>query len=364
MATTRNDAAGKKRAWGGLILRLSIMALLVGAALWVVADTPSRALINVSYDPTREFYADFDAAFTAAWKRETDQTVVIRSLHGGSGAQADSVIAGEEADVVTLALAQDIDKLSAAGLVAKGWQARLPYDSSPYTSTIVFLVRKGNPKAITDWADLLRPGVGVVTANPKTSGGGRWAFLAAWAWAARAAANGEDPDRAAEAYVSALYRQVVALDDGARGATLSFTEGGLGDVLLAWENEAFLAIEEHGDEADGGFEIVVPSLSILAQPTVAVVDHNVDRHETRPLAEAYLAYLYSPDGQRLAARHHYRPLRPEQADWDDRARFASLRLVTVGEAFGGWKAAQPRFFDDGGVFDRIHAAIGPLPLKD
>jgi len=326
------------------------------AVAWASAFAGATAfagttLLNVSYDPTREFYRAFNAAFAAHWRAETGEAVRVNMSHGGSGKQARAVIDGQDADVVTLALAYDIDAIAEkAGVVAREWQTRLPHDSAPYTSTIVFLVRKGNPKGIHDWGDLVKSGVQVITPNPKTSGGARWNVLAAWSWAEQAFAGDEAKMRA---YLGALFRNVPVLDTGARGASTTFVKRGIGDVLLSWENEAFLAIRELGPES---FEIVVPSISILAQPTVAVVDANVDRHGTRKLAEAYLTYLYSPEGQRLAARHYYRPIEPRYADAADMARFPKVRLVTVGDRFGGWRAAQKRFFADGGVFDQIYPA--------
>ncbi len=306
-------------------------------------------LLNVSYDPTRELYADANKVFAAQWKAKTGDSVTIRQSHGGSGKQARSVIDGLDADVVTLALGYDIDGLhKKAQLVAADWQKRLPHNACPYTSTIVFLVRKGNPKRIEDWDDLARPGVAVVTPNPKTSGGARWNYLAAWGHALQAQNN--DPARA-EQFVSALYRNVPVLDAGARGALTTFAERNVGDVFLSWENEAFLAAKALGPAK---FDIVVPSLSILAEPPVAVVDKNVDRKGTRAVAQAYLEFLYTPQGQALAAQHHFRP-----RDADVAARYAStfkpIKLLTIDEHFGGWDKAQAQHFSDGGVFDRIFA---------
>ncbi len=330
------------------LARLGLAAVLVALSCAVArADT---ALLNVSYDPTREFYRDFNAAFAQAWKAESGETVQVRMSHGGSGRQSRSVIDGLEADVVTLALGYDIDAIAdIRGALPADWQTRLPNESSPYTSTIVFLVRKGNPKAIRDWGDLAKPGIGVVTPNPKTSGGARWNFLAAWAWAEDAFGRDEAKVRA---YMTALFKNVPVLDTGARGSTTTFVKRGIGDVLLAWENEAHLALRELGPDA---FEIVAPSMSILAQPPVAVVDANVDKHGTRKAAQAYLDFLYAPEGQRLAARHYYRPIHPEHAAKDDVARFPELRLVTLKDRFGDWRATQKRFFDDGGIFDQIFA---------
>ncbi len=307
-------------------------------------------LLNVSYDPTRELYRDFNAAFARYWKETRGDSVSIETSHGGSGKQARAVIDGIEADVVTLALAYDVDAIAQKSrLLPANWQSRLPDNSAPYTSTIVFLVRKGNPKAIRDWPDLLRAGVSVVTPNPKTSGGARWNYLAAWAYAEHIF-NG---DRARILnYMRALFHNVPVLDTGARGATTTFVQRGIGDVLLAWENEAFLAQEELGPDK---FEIVVPRQSILAEPPVALVDRNVDRHGTREVAQAYLNYLYSPEGQRIAARHYYRPRNPQYADPADIARFPQVRLVTLREVFGSWEKAQAEHFADGGLFDQIQA---------
>lgn len=305
-------------------------------------------LLNVSYDPTRELYVEFNQAFAEHWLEETGEAVTIRMSHGGAGSQARAVIDGLEADVVTLALAYDIDAMNErAGLIPADWQARLPNNSAPYTSTIVFLVRKGNPRNIQDWDDLTKPGIEVITPNPKTSGGARWIYLAAWAYGKRA--YGSDAD--AREFVARLYRNVPVLDSGARGSTNTFVQRGIGDVLLAWENEAFLAVEELGPER---FDIVVPSLSILAEPPVTVVDKNVEKHGTREVAEAYLAYLYSPVGQRIAAKHYYRPVRPEDVDPADLERFPDVELVTVDEIFGGWRNAQQTHFNDGGTFDQIY----------
>ena len=330
-----------KRLLGALILGL---AGLVGTA-----GAQDVELLNVSYDPTREFYAEFNEAFARKWKVETGQTVIVRVSHGGSGKQARSVIDGLPADVATLALAGDIDAIARnTDLLGKDWQRRLPHNSAPYTSTIVFLVRKGNPKRIVDWGDLARPGVGVITPNPKTSGGARWNYLAAWAWASREYRKGG----LVLDYMGKLYANVPVLDTGARGSTTTFVERGIGDVLLAWENEALLTLAE-GDTASR-FEIVYPSLSIKAEPPVAVIDGNVDRRGTRRVAEAYLQSLYSPEGQRLAARHHYRPSRPEAVPAQATAHFEPLPMVTIDDAFGGWARAQQLHFADGGFFDRIY----------
>jgi sulfate transport system substrate-binding protein len=312
----------------------------------VLAEPKPISLLNVSYDPTREFYKEYDAAFARFWLAHTGQTVTINQSHGGSGKQARAVIDGLEADVVTLALAADIDEISnRAGLLPANWQSRLPDNSTPYASTIVFLVRKGNPKGIHDWPDLLRPGVASIAANPKTSGGARWVYLAAWAYGRKAGGS----DAAAQDYVAKLYRTVPVLDTGSRGSTVTFAQRGLGDVLLGWENEAFLALDEFGPN----FDIVYPSISILAEPPVALVDKIVDRHGTRYAALGYLNFLYSPDGQDLAGKHHFRPRNPRAI-----AKYAGalkqIPMVTVDKAFGGWTKAQATHFADGGVFDRIY----------
>jgi sulfate transport system substrate-binding protein len=329
-------------------------ALLAAAALALIGGlaAPLRAatvtLLNVSYDPTREFYEDYDKAFAAYWKSKTGDDVVVNQSHGGSGKQARSVIDGLEADVVTLALAYDIDALSKqAQLIPPNWQTRLPDNSTPYTSTIVFLVRKGNPKNIHDWSDLIRPGIAVITPSPKTSGGARWNYLAAWAWAQRQPGGN---DATAEAFVRKLYKNVPVLDSGARGATTTFVQRGIGDVLLAWENEAYLAVKQLGRDK---FDIVAPSMSILAEPPVSVVDKVVDKRGTRKVAEAYLAYLYSKEGQKLAADHYYRPRDPEIAAQYAK-QFPAMTLVTIDGAFGGWAKAQATHFADGGTFDKIY----------
>jgi len=303
-------------------------------------------ILNVSYDPTRELYADFNAAFARHWRERSGQEVTVQQSHGGSGAQARGVIDGLDADVVTLALGYDIDAIETAGLIGPGWQARLPDNSAPYTSTIVFLVRKGNPRGISDWGDLVKPGVGVITPNPKTSGGARWNYLAAWEYARRQAGGS---DASARDFVSRLFANVPVLDSGARGATTTFVQRGIGDVLLAWENEAFLAIKE----AKGQIEMVVPSLSILAEPPVAVIDQVVDRKGTREVAEAYLQFLYSPEGQEIVARHSYRP-RSAGAQAAHGGKLPEVQLFTIDEAFGGWQAAQRTHFADGGTFDQIY----------
>jgi sulfate/thiosulfate transport system substrate-binding protein len=303
-------------------------------------------LLNVSYDPTRELYVDFNAAFARYWRAKTGQTVRVDQSHGGSGTQARAVIDGLAADVVTLGLAADIDAIARQGqLLPLNWQSRLPDNSSPYTSTIVFLVRKGNPKGIHDWGDLARPGVSVITPNPKTSGGARWNYLAAWAWALRQPGGNES---SAREFVRRVYKNVPVLDTGARGSTTTFVQRGLGDVLIAWENEAMLALRQLGEDR---FEIVVPSVSILAEPPVAVVDRVALRHGTRAVAMAYLEYLYSKEGQEIIARHYYRPRDPQVAA-QYAARFPKLELATIAD-FGGWDEAQRVHFRDGGVFDQI-----------
>ncbi|MGA1860098.1 sulfate ABC transporter substrate-binding protein [Brevundimonas sp. HT1-5] len=315
------------------------------AWLGVAAADSKDSLLNVSYDPTREFYVEFNKAFAKKWEAETGRALTVRQSHGGSGKQARSVIDGLDADIVTLALGYDIDAIADTGLLPKDWQSRLPNNSSPYTSTIVFLVKKGNPKGIKDWNDLVKPGVQVITPNPKTSGGARWNYLAAWAYALQA--NGGDEGKAKE-FVAQLLKNVPVLDSGARGATVTFTQREIGDVLLAWENEAYLSLQEFGADK---FEIVVPSLSILAEPPVAVVDKVVDRKGTRKVAEAYLQFLYTREGQEIAAKNFYRPRLPELAS-QYAGRFADVKLVTI-DQFGGWRAAQEKHFSDGGVFDQI-----------
>jgi sulfate transport system substrate-binding protein len=309
----------------------------------------AQTLLNVSYDPTRELYTEFNAAFNKHWQAQGNEAVTIQQSHGGSGKQARAVIDGLRADVVTLALAGDIDELYKLGkLIPENWQERLPDASTPYTSTIVFLVRKGNPKGLKDWDDLVKPGVEVITPNPKTSGGARWNFLAAWAYAQQKYGS----EAEAKAFTEKLYKNVPVLDTGARGSTITFVNNGIGDVLLAWENEAFLALKEEGGE---NFEIVAPSLSILAEPPVSVVDQNVDKKGTRKVAEAYLNYLYSEEGQRIAAKHFYRP-RNQAVAAEFAKQFPQLKLVTIDADFDGWKTAQPKFFNDGGVFDQIYQA--------
>ena len=322
---------------------LSIVAGLLWASSAFAADV---TLLNASYDPTRELYVDFNKAFAADYQKQTGKSVEIKQSHGGSGSQARGVIDGLQADVVSLALAYDIDAIAAKGLVAADWQKRLPLNASPYTSTIVFLVRKGNPKRIRDWDDLVKPGVGVVTPNPKTSGGARWNYLAAWGYALKKFGSADK----ARQFVGDLYNNVPVLDTGARGATVTFVERGVGDVLLAWENEAFLALREFGRDK---FEIVSPSVSILAEPPLSVVDAVAARKGTRAVAEAYLRYWYSKEGQEIAARNSYRPRDPEIAKEYENS-FAKVELFTVDDVFGGWAKAQKEHFSEGGIFDQIY----------
>jgi len=322
-----------------------------GAVLMATSgEAGAQTLLNVSYDPTRELYQDFNAAFIKYWKAKSGKAVTIRQSHAGSGAQARAVIDGLDADVVTLALAYDIDAIAAAGLIKPDWQKRLPQNSSPYTSTIVFLVRKGNPKGIKDWSDLAKPGVGIVTPNPKTSGGARWNYLAAWGYALRQPGGNETKARQ---FVTDIFKKVPVLDSGARGATTTFVQRGIGDVLLAWENEAYLAL----DEAPGKLEIVVPSVSILAEPPVTVIDKVVDKKGTRAIAEEYLKFLYTPEGQEIAAKRHYRPRDPKIAAKYAGA-FGKVTLFSIDEVFGGWAKAQKTHFADKGVFDQIHQPGG------
>lgn len=324
----------------------TVAALALGTA--ALAQRPVE-LLNVSYDPTRELYTEFNRAFTAHWKAKTGQEVRIRQSHGGSGSQARAIIDGLAADVATLALAFDVDVLhSRANLIPANWQTRLPHNSSPYTSTIVFLVRKGNPLGIKDWDDIVKPGVAVVTPNPKTSGGARWNYLAAYAYGLKK--NNGDHE-AAKKFVGAVYRNVPVLDPAARGATTTFVQRGIGDVFLAWENEAFLALREFPDQ---GFEIVVPSISILAEPPVTVVDKNAKKKGTAAIAQAYLEYLYSEEGQDIAGKNFYRPAVSEAAKAKYAEQFPKVNLITIDEVFGGWAKAQPEHFGDGGVFDQIY----------
>lgn len=330
--------------WIQRLLVVAAFALCFFVTAFARADV---ALLNVSYDPTRELYREINEAFAAEWRAKNKEAVRIRQSHGGSGSQARAVIDGIDADVVTLALGGDIDAIAAATKkIPADWQKRLPDNSSPYTSTIVFLVRAGNPKQVKDWDDLARPGIQVITPNPKTSGGARWNYLAAWAFGL-AKFNDEQKTRD---FVAAIFKNVPVMDTGARGSTNTFAQRGLGDVLLAWENEAYLALNELGKDK---FQIVVPSLSILAEPPVTIVDANVDRKKTRAAAEAYLQFLYSPKGQAIIAKHFYRPSRPEHAAPADLQRFPKLKLVTIDRDFGGWAEAQKKHFSDGGIFDGI-----------
>ena len=325
--------------------------LALGVAMFAVTARADVTLLNVSYDPTREFYQEYNQAFARNWLAKTGEKAVIKQSHGGSGKQGRAVIDGLDADVVTLALASDINAIAEhAKLLPKDWQARLPNNSTPYTSTIVFLVRKGNPKGIKDWDDLAKPGVAVITPNPKTSGGAQWNYLAAWEFAKRKFGS----EAKAKEFVTALYRNVPVLDSGARGSTTTFVERGVGDVLLAWENEAFLSLKEFGPDK---FEIVAPSLSILAEPPVAVIDRNVDKKGTRKVAEAYLRYLYSDEGQEIAVRNFYRPTDPKIAA-KYANKFPKLTLVTIDGAFGGWPNATRTHFADGGTFDQIYLSAG------
>ncbi|QIG48581.1 sulfate ABC transporter substrate-binding protein [Nordella sp. HKS 07] len=329
------------------MFRRSFLALAAVSALFTTAARADTELLNVSYDPTRELYQELNEAFAKQWQAKTGETITIQQSHGGSGKQARAVIDGLEADVVTLALAYDIDAIAKKGLIAADWQKRLANNSAPYTSTIVFLVRKGNPKGIKDWSDLTKQGVQVITPNPKTSGGARWNYLAAWGYALHK--NNKD-ETAARNFVADLYRNVPVLDTGARGSTVTFVERGIGDVLLAWENEAFLALKEFGTDK---FEIVVPSESILAEPPVAVVDAVVDQKGTRKQAEAYLNFLYSPEAQEIVAKNSYRP-RDAAVEAKYKDAFPKISLFTIDDEFGGWKAAQEKHFADGGVFDQIY----------
>jgi sulfate transport system substrate-binding protein len=326
------------------LIAATLLSVLSGH---ILADT-NITLLNVSYDPTRELYQDFNPLFAKHWKEKTGENLIIKQSHGGSGKQARAVIDGLEADVVTLALAYDIDAIAEkSGKLPKDWPKRLPHNSSPYTSTIVFLVKKGNPKGIKDWDDLVKPGVQVITPNPKTSGGARWNYLAAWGFALKKFGNNEDKARE---FIGKLLKNVPVLDSGARGSTNTFVQRGIGDVLLAWENEAFLSINELGPDK---FEIVVPSISILAEPPVTVVNGITDKRGTTRVANAYLDYLYSPIGQKVAARHYYRPIKPEFADKADIARFPKINLIKIDD-LGGWQAVQKKHFADGGVFDQIY----------
>ena len=338
-------------------MKLSKRTLVLAALLTVPSMVGSvtfshaaQTLLNVSYDPTRELYKDYNAAFAKHWKDAGGEDLTVRMSHGGSGKQARSVIDGVKADVVTLALESDIDAIAEhSGKIDKDWRQRLPNNSSPYTSAIVFLVRKGNPKGIQDWGDLIKDGVEIITPNPKTSGGARWNYLAAWAWANK---EFDGDEQKIKEYIAELFRHVPVLDTGARGSTTTFVQRQLGDVLLAWENEAYLSIAEFGEDA---FDIVVPPQSILAEPPVALVDKNVEENGTGKLAQAYLEYLYSPEGQAIAAKHFYRPSNPDIIPADQKREFPELTLVTIDDPiFGGWAKAQPYHFGDGGTFDEIY----------
>ena len=331
-------------------MSISLRQTLLGSLLWlgaIGAQAAEVSLLNVSYDPTRELYKDINSAFAEQYKKDKGDTVTVNASHGGSGKQARSVIDGLEADVVTLALAYDIDAIAEKGLIAADWQKRLPHNSTPYTSTIVFLVRKGNPKGIKDWNDLIKPGVEVITPNPKTSGGARWNYLAAWGYALRQPGGN---DAKAKEFVAALFKNVPVLDTGARGSTTTFVQRGIGDVLLAWENEALLARQELGKDE---FEIVAPSISILAEPPIALVDKVADKHGTRAAAEAYLKFLYTPAAQDIAGKHYYRPY-DEKAAAKYAAVFPKVNTFTIDAEFGGWKKAQATHFADGGVFDQLN----------
>jgi sulfate/thiosulfate-binding protein len=329
--------------WSSIVLGALALAAMGGTAR---AQVKEVKLLNVSYDPTRELYTDVNKAFGQQWQQKTGQSVTINQSHGGSGKQARSVIDGLEADVVTLALAYDVDAIAEkSGRIAKDWQKRLPDNASPYTSTIVFVVRKGNPKGIKDWDDLVKPGVNVIVPNPKTSGGARWAYLAAWGYALEK--NGGDQGKAKD-FVTKLYKNVPVLDSGARGSTTTFAQRGVGHVLVSWENEAYLLVNELGKDK---FEVVNPSVSILAEPPVAVVDKNVDKHGTRAAAEAYLKFLYTPEGQAIAAKNHYRPRNTSVAGG---LAFPKIKLFTIDQVFGGWQKAQATHFADGGIFDQIY----------
>ncbi|MET3117075.1 sulfate/thiosulfate-binding protein [Undibacterium sp. GrIS 1.8] len=330
-----------------LVLVSSLSIVAAAGALSGVAHAADVTLLNVSYDPTRELYQDVNQAFAKQWKAKTGDNVSIKQSHGGSGKQARAVIDGLDADVVTLALAYDTDAIAATGLLDKAWQKRLQHNSSPYTSTIVFLVRKGNPKGIKDWADIIKPGVSVITPNPKTSGGARWSYLAAWGYALKQPGGSEVT---AKEYVSKVFKNVPVLDSGARGSTVTFAERGIGDVLLAWENEAYLALKEFGADK---FEIITPSISVLAEPPVAVVDKVVDKRGTRKVAEAYLSYLYTEEAQEIIAKNYYRPT-SEKAAQRYASNFAKIKLFNIDDTFGGWTKAQKTHFADGGIFDQIY----------
>ncbi len=330
-----------------LIWAISLTILFCLDSLSALAQ--SNSILNVSYDPTREFYQDYNKIFKTYWKKEKGIDIEIRQSHGGSGKQARAVIDGLEADVVTLALAFDIDEISLkSSAISKDWQKRLPHNSSPYTSTIIFLVRKGNPKNIKDWSDLINPGVEVITPNPKTSGGARWNYLAAYGYALKTYGNDESK---AKEFISKFFKNVPVLDTGARGATTTFAQRQIGDVLVTWENEAFLALEEFPDD---GYEIITPSISILAEPPIAIVDKNVDKRQSREISEAYLKYLYSDEGQRLAAKHHFRPTN-EAIAVEYKSTFTTVELFTIDQIFGGWSNSHKTHFQDGAVFDQIYS---------
>jgi sulfate/thiosulfate-binding protein len=332
---------------GKLIPIVIASGLLINLVAFPIANA-SQAILNVSYDPTRELYREINPIFIDAWKKRTGEEIEIQASHGGSGAQARAVVEGLEADVVTLALANDIDVIAQkTGKIPTKWQERLPNNSSPYTSTIVFLVRKGNPKNIRDWDDLARPGVGVVTPNPKTGGGARWNYLAAWGFGLKKFKNDEEKT---QELVKAIYKNAPVLDSGARGSTMTFTKREIGDALITWENEAHLALKEYGTDK---FEIVTPSLSILAEPAVALVDGNVDKKGTRKVAQAYLQFLYQPVAQKIIAKNFYRPAYPEFAEPDQLKKFPKIQLITIDKTFGGWALAQKKHFADGGIFDQM-----------
>ena len=330
-----------------MLLKKIVQAALLLAAVGQTVHASDITLLNVSYDPTRELYQDINVAFAKQWKAKTGDNVTVKQSHGGSGKQARTVIDGLDADVVTLALAYDIDEIAQRGLAAKDWQKHLSNNSTPYSSTIVFLVRKGNPKGIKDWNDLVKPGISVITPNPKTSGGARWSYLAAWGYALKQPGGSQAK---AKEFVSKLYKNVPVLDSGARGSTVTFVERGVGDVLIAWENEAYLAIKELGPDK---VELVAPSISILAEPPVAVVDKVVDKHGTRKVAEAYLQYLYTDEAQEIIAKNYYRPTVAKEAQ-KYAAQFPKVKLFTIGDVFGGWTAAQHAHFADGALFDQIY----------
>ena len=330
------------------LLAIALFSAVFGVTAPSSAFAKDVEILNVSYDPTRELYVDFNKAFAAHWKAKTGDNVSVKQSHGGAGKQARAVIDGLQADVVTLALAYDIDAIhEKAKLIPKDWQARLPNNSSPYTSTIVLLVRKGNPKKIKDWDDLVKPGVSVITPNPKTSGGARWNYLAAWAYALK---NNNNDEGKAKDFVKKLFANVPVLDSGARGSTTTFVERGIGDVFISWENEAFLALKELGPDK---FEIVVPTLSILAEPPVTVVDKNAKKHSTEAVSKAYLEYLYSDEGQDIAGKHYYRPTNPKYAE-KYASQFPKVNLIKIDDVFGGWQKAQKTHFSDGGTFDQIY----------